>query len=242
LTTDPATDGSPAWSPSGDQVAFTSNQAGNRDIFLRQADGGGREQILVNTSRAETGPEWSRDGRYVLYFRIGGQGAGFDLWFLERKEDGSGWEPRPLLQTPADEIMPKISPDGRYVAYVSNESGQQEVYVQPFPESGHRVTVSTNGGTAPRWSRDGRELFYVEGQTLVAVSVSTEGALTVGEATRLFEDPSLNTGTDTTSFDVSADGRQFILAEPLETGVNAPKPSIHIVLNWYEEFRGRKKN
>ena len=162
LSTAAERDTRPVWSPSGEQVAFTSNRARNNDIFLRQADGSGEEKALASTSLHEDLSDWSRDGKYLLY-QLNDPETGSDLWYLERKEDGGGWEPRPFLQTPFSERAPRFSPDGRYVAYVSNESGQNEVYVQPFPEGGRKVTVSNNGGTKVRWSRDGNELFYVEG-------------------------------------------------------------------------------
>ena len=165
-----------------------------------------------------------------------------DLWYLERNEDGSAWEPHPFLHTPFNERAAKFSPDGRYVAYVSGESGEWEVYVQPFPQGGRRSTVSSNGGTQPRWSRDGTELFYVEGSTLVAVSVSGGAAFSVGSARRLFEHPELRDGRGTASYpqyDVSSDGRQFVLRERVDLGEEAPKPSIRVVLNWFEEFRDR---
>ena len=162
LTSAPERDFRPVWSPAGDEVAFTSDRAGNQDIFLRQADGSGEEKILLATPRPESVSDWSRDGKYLLYHTIDPE-TGADLWYLERNEDGSGWEPHPFLQTPVHQLMPRFSPDGRYVAYLSNESGQMEVYVQPFPEGGRKVTVSSNGGTQVRWSRDGKELFYVEG-------------------------------------------------------------------------------
>ncbi len=140
--------------------------------------------------------------------------------------------------------MARFSPDGRYVAYVSNESGQMEVYVQPFPEGGRKVTVSSNGGRQVRWSRDGKELFYVEGQTLVAVSVSSGSSFSAGSATRLFEHPGLGLGAGILSapYDVSADGQRFVVAEPLGEGADATKPSIRVVQNWYEEFRGREQD
>ncbi len=146
------------------------------------------------------------------------------------------------MQTPFGEYVPRFSPDGRYVAYVSNESGQREVYVQPFPEGGRKVTVSSNGGTKVRWSRDGKELFYVEGQTLVAVSVSSGLSFSVGSATRLFEHPGLRPGRNYAPYDVSADGQRFILAEPVAEGADGPEPSIRVVMNWFEEFRDRQQN
>ena len=237
----PARDYRPVWSPAGDEVAFTSNRAGNEDIFLRQADGSGEEKILAATPRREMLSDWSRDGKYLLYYLTDLE-TGNDLWYLERNEDGSGWEPHPFVQTPFNQHVPRFSPDGRYVAYVSEESGQLEVYVQPFPEGGRKVTVSSNGGTRVRWSRDGKELFYVEGQTLVAVTVSSGSSFSVGSATHLFEHAGLMPGSNYASYDVSADGQRFILAETVGEGTEAPQPSIRVVQNWYEEFRDRRQD
>ena len=119
--------------------------------------------------------------------RIGDAETGFDIWYLERKGEGGDWEPHPYLQTPYAEGLAKLSPDGPFVVYQSNESGRDEIYVRPFPEGGGRTAVSTNGGTQPRWSTDGKEIFYVEGSTLMAVQVSTRPDFSVGSVTRLFE-------------------------------------------------------
>ena len=222
-------------------MAFSSDRAGNSDIFLRRADGSGEEKVLAGTPRRDYVSDWSRDGKYLLYVTMDPE-TGIDLWYLERNEDGSGWEPHPFLQSPLSQIVARFSPDGRYVAYVSNESGQFEVYVQPFPEGGRKVTVSSNGGTKVRWSRDGKELFYVEEQTLVAVSVSMAGDFSVGGATRLFEHPGLLTGGNYAPYDVSADGQRFILAEQVGDGADALEPSIRVVQNWFAEFRGREQD
>ncbi len=146
------------------------------------------------------------------------------------------------MQTPFNQYVPRFSPDGRYVAYVSNESGQNEVYVRPFPEGEGKSTVSSNGGRQPRWSRDGKELLYVEGNTFVAVSVSTSPSFAVGSATPLFEHPGLRPGNNYAPYDISADGQRFILAEPAEEGADAPEPSIRVVMNWYEQFRTREQH
>ena len=240
LSAGPEFDYGPVWSPNGDEVAFTSMRIGptttsTTDIILVRADGGGEEQVLVATSENETVFDWSRDGKYLLYDRLDPE-TGIDLWYLERDADGDGWTPHPFLRTPFDETMPRFSPDGRYVAYASNESDQNEVYVQRFPGGGRKITVSISGGEQVRWSRNGKELFYVEGQMLIAVSVSTGSSFTVGSATRLFEHATLKNSI--TPYDVSADGQRFIVAEPV--GGEAPEPSIRVVLNWYEEFRDRE--
>ena len=132
----------PVWSPSGEEVAFSSNRAGNFDIFLTPADGGG-EELLLATADNEVANDWSRDGNHLLV-NITVPETADDLWYLERNGAGNGWEPHPFLQTPSNEYYAKFSPDGRYVA---------------CPE----VTASSNGGTKPRWRRDGKELLYLEG-------------------------------------------------------------------------------
>ncbi len=168
--------GRPVWSPTGEQVAYRASLGGNLDILVRRSDGSGPEEVLAGTPFGEAVPDWSRDGNYILYQVRNPATLDWDLWYLERSEGGA-WEARPYLEIPEGQTEPKLSPDGRYVAYVSNESGRQEVYVQPFPDGGRRVTVSSIGGTRIRWSRDGTELFYVEGSlesgTLVAVPVTT---------------------------------------------------------------------
>ncbi len=133
-----------AWSPTGEELAFSSSPAGNTDIFLRRADGSGEETVPAATPHDEYLSDWSRDGKYLLY-QLSHPESGVDLWYLKRNEDGSGWEPHAFLQTSFNERAPKLSPDGRFIAYVSDESGQDEVYVLPFPKGGGRTTVSNNG-------------------------------------------------------------------------------------------------
>ena len=228
-----------AWSPTGKDVAFSSHPAGNADIFLRRADGAGDKTVLTATPRDEYVSDWSLDGKYLLYQRRDLEG-GINLWYLERSEDGSGWEPHAFLETSFSERAPVLSPDGRFVAYTSNESGQEEVYVLPFPEGGSRTTVSNNGGRQACWSRDGKELFYVEGGTLMAVSVEASPEFSVGSVTRLFEHPSLAAGITIPQYDVSADGQRFLLAEPV--GEDTAEPAIRVVQNWFAEFKDREQD
>ena len=144
------------------------------------------------------------------------------------------------MQTPFSERAAKFSPDGRFVAYVSDESGRNEVYVRPFPGGDGKWQVSGNGGTQPRWSKDGKELFYVERDTLMAVAVATTPSFTSAAVTRLFQDANL-LGIYDPRYDVSADGRRFVLPEPI-VGAEEKPPSIHIIQNWYEEFRDREQD
>ena len=179
LTFDGALEHRPVWSPAADQVAFSSNRQGNNDIFVRSADGSGEAKALVATRWHEFVSDWSSDGRYILYHRNDPK-TGHDLWYLQRKDDNSGYEPVPFLQTPFRELAANLSPDGQFVAYVSDESGRYEVYVQRFPRGGGKRLVSSNGGGQPRWRRDGKELFYVAHQRLLAVDVTTMPNFSMG--------------------------------------------------------------
>ncbi len=235
VTTDPAIDYRPIWSPDGEEILFAG---GNQDIVLRRADGSGEAQALLDTPATELLSDWSRDGKYILYMVIDPEN-GADLWYLERNQEG-GWEPHLFLRTAFRERSPSLSPDGRFIAYASNESGRDEIYVQPFPKGGRRTTVSNNGGWEPRWSPDGRELFYVEGTTLTAVSVDTSATFSARSRTPLFEHPSL-TNPFYPQYDISADGQRFIIPTPVEDAPES-KPMIRVVQNWAEEFRDREQD
>ena len=237
LTFDGALEHRPVWSPAGDQVAFSSNRQGNNDIFVRPADGSGEAKALVATRWPEFVSDWSSDGRYILYHRNDPK-TGHDLWYLQRKDDNSGYEPVPFLQTPFRELAANLSPDGHFVAYVSDESGRYEVYVQRFPGGGGKQQVSSNGGGQPRWRRDGKELFYVARRTLLAVDVTTMPNFSMGSPRELFESEGLDSPT-VQYYDVSADGQRFILRELME--VDDPTV-IRVVQNWFAEFRDREQD
>ena len=134
LTFDAATDGLPIWSPSGKEIAFRSDRGeGYDNIYIRPADGTGEPVLLVDNPLDERPNDWSPDGKYLLY-SVNDEETGWDIWYLKRKEDGSGFEPVPFLQTSFSEREAQFSPDGRFVAYVSNESGRSEVYGRPRPQ------------------------------------------------------------------------------------------------------------
>ena len=236
LTFNPDHDSRPIWSPTGNEIAFASMREGNYDIFIRPADGSGAAEALVATPFWKGPGDWSADGRFLAY-DLAHPERGYDIWYLRRKDDEQGFDEVPFLQTPFNEQNPKLSPDGRFVAYQSDESGRSEVYVTPFPEGGGKWPVSRNGGEDPRWSRDGKELFYVEGDTLVAVAVGTTPGFSAGEAERLFSEFSLQRGSYP-NYDVSPDGQRFVTVESVENAT----PAIHVVQNWFEEFRGRKQD
>ena len=198
----------PSWSPDGRSLTYSS-YAGPyaKRLVVRSADGGPPRLLPGDPKNYDVWPsDWSRDGGAVLYTRAG-LAAAFDVWV----QPVDGGAARPYLATPARETGARVSPDGRWVAYVSNESGRDEVYVESFPSPGRRVLVSAGGGTAPVWRADGRELYHWREDQLVAVTVASgaDGALAVGGRTPLFRAPYLE-GVHA-NYDVSADGTRFVL-------------------------------
>ena len=226
-----------AWTPSGKEITFTSPRSGNADLFTKPADGSGEAEVLVGTPVRESTPEWSLDGRYLIY-NPRSQETQRDLAYRERQQDGSLGEAVVFLQTEFEDAAPKFSPDSQFVVYTSDESGRFEVYVRSFPGGAGRRQISTGGGTQPRWSRDGTEIFYVERDTLMAVAVATTPSFSANSPQVLFEHPGLFAGSQVSpQYDVANDGRRFVLKETLE---GAKPTSIHVVQNWFAEFKDRQ--
>jgi len=162
-----------------------------------------------------------------------------DLHYLERQANSAASEPVTILNTPAVERVPKVSPNGRFLAYLSDESGRDQVYVRPFPSGAGKWQASVDGGRQPLWSRDGTELYYVDDRTLMAVSVTLEPEFTHGHPQRLFESQDLYNRVASLTYDVSADGQRFLTIAPFPDE-DAPAPTIRVVENWHEEFRERE--
>ena len=238
LTFDPGREELPVWSPSGKQIAFSSNRRGNMDLFVRAADGSGQATLLMDTPQLEFPRDWSADGLVLMYSFSGGQ-TGIDIGYLQRKSEGAAFEPHVFLQTAFTESSARLSPNGRFVAYHSNESGRREIYTREFPEGADKRQISASGGRRPRWRKDGSELFYVEGDTLMVAAVSMNEDFSTGPPRPLFRHPGLRGGE--LKYDVSADGQRFVVIEDVEDE-NAKRPSIHIVQNWFAEFRGREQD
>jgi Tol biopolymer transport system component len=252
LTFDEGYDSHPKWLPAGDAIAFTSDRSGNRELYLRRIDGNSPAEPLLepDPSVRRYPSDWSKDARLALFYeRPVESPLAHDLWYLERRDDGSGYEAVPFLQTPFSEITAQFSPDEKWVAYASNESGRYEVYVRSFPDGGGKQQVSVNGGGRPRWSQGG-EIFYVEESTLIAVPVSTRPTLTIGQPQRLFLSEQLGLLDQIFTYDITPDGQQFVLPEAVQSedasaeaeSGDRPRPSIRIVRNWYEEFRDREQD
>ncbi len=234
VTFDTGDEGSFAWSPSGKAIAYMKRPAGVWQLFVKSLGGSEPPRPLLASNRNEYISDWSTNGKHILYYHYVDE-TGVDIWYLERNERDGEYQAVPFLREPFNQYFPKLSPDGRVIAYSSNDSGRYEVYVRPFPGGDDRRQISTNGGGGPRWSRDGKELFYVEGDALIAVPVTTRPGFSFGSPRQLFRKRYLRDSLPVQKFDVTPDGKHFVVVEPVEDG---PPQKIHLVENWFEEFRG----
>jgi len=237
----------PLWSPDGKRIAFHSARAGKPpNLFWKPADGSGPEERLTTSDHSQTPHSWSPDGQ-VLAFTDIAPTTGQDIWVLPLEGDPSaalrteGRKPRLFLQTTFSEGGAKFSPDGRWLAYGSDESGRTEIYVQPFPGPGGKWQISTNGGTEPFWARNG-EIFYRNGNQLMVVETKTQPGsqpiFSAGTPRLLFEGPYVTTGIAVTNYDVTADGQRFLMVKPVAQQ-GAAANQINVVLNWFEELKRR---
>jgi eukaryotic-like serine/threonine-protein kinase len=233
LTTDPANESYPVWSPDGKQIAFYSNRSGVGDLYRKSTDGSGDEELLLKSNEDKAPLDWSRDGRFILYVYSLTIGAQTDLWILPL--DGKS-KPAPYLATKFSESYGRFSPDGRWIVYVSNVSGQEEVYVSPFLTSmaaNVMTMISAGGGSQPRWRRDGRELYYLSSNNqLMSVEVTIGPSFKAGVPKPLFEapiQPSADPFGALWTWDVTADGHRFLVNEA-PTGSNLSP--LTVVLNW----------
>jgi Tol biopolymer transport system component len=231
----------PAWSPSGDRIFFTRRLPlrEDRSIHAQPADGTGQSQAVVDTHTAAW-PTVSPDGRFIAYTNSGADSVktGADIWYAPL--DGSA-APRLFVNDPSPQADLRFSPDGRYLAYQSAESGRLEVYVKPFPSGQGKWQVSINGGSNPRWLPRGNRLFFFEPglplTKVMEVDVSTTGAFTVG--TPRFVMDFSKAGSLAPGWDVNADGTRFLFARQ---DPNAPRQSspMTVVQSWFGEFRNKR--
>ncbi len=216
----------PVWSPDGARLVFASNRAGQLALFEKAADGTGEARELFRSDAENRAISWSQDGRYLTFYRLDPTTRA-DLWILPLQ---GGQKPFPFLQTPFEERGADFSPNGRWIAYSSDESGRSEVYVSPFPGPGGRWQISTAGGTGPHWRRDGKEIFYLApDDKLMAVSLSEKGAgLEVATPQPLFP-VRLKRWRFGRGYDVTADGKRFVVNTLLSSESGSP---LTLVVNW----------
>ena len=215
----------PVWSPDGSRMAYCRPRNGPPSLHVKSLGGGADRVLLPSAGSMQCASDWSSDGRHLL-FTERHPGTGMDIWLLAAD---SARPPTPLVRTSFRELSPSFSPDTRWIAYSSDESGRPEIYVQPFPGPGERIRVSVDGGTLPRWRGDGGELYYLDAsERLVAVPVGPGSTLQLGAPMPLFRLETGGTPGVAGRYDVSADGRRFLVIAPESDAA----PGATVVLDW----------
>ena len=212
------------FTPDGSSITFASNQ-GSWDIYEFQVDSNQAGQLLLGKDFDQFPESWSRDGRFLAYREIHPE-TSYDIWIWPR-DDGEEWS---FVQSPGNDRFPTFSPNGEWIAYASDEFGRDQVYLCSFPDCSTRKTVSTGGGTEPRWSQDGRELFFRNGNRMWVVEILDPTTMELGDQDTLFEGVHQPRGIFLSSYDVHPDGRFLMLTD---TSGN----EIRVVQNWFEELK-----
>jgi len=193
------------------------------------ADGSGGLERLITSEYREVPTSWSPDGQLMAFVRLNSNKR-IEIWVLRMGDRKA----QPFLQSRFDEAAPGFSPDGRWLAYMSNQSGRYEVYVQPYPGPGGKWQISTEGGTEPVWNPNGHELFYRSGDKMMASEITTQPGFAAGKPRMLFQgqyDPNIPRA----NYDVSPDGQRFLM---IKTNEQESAPTqINVVLNWFEELK-----
>jgi len=233
FTFQPTTDDDPVWSPDGDFVIFDSNPGGRANIFRKNSSGAGSEEVLLKSDTAAYPYDWSSDGRYILYDKPGPKGSR-DIWVLPLTGDRT---PFPYVCANADEIDGRFSPNVRWIAFASNESGKDEVYVQAFPQTGAKWQVSTAGGSSPLWRSDGKELYYISpSKKLMSVDVKTSGPIFEQGIPQALFDADMDVYGLPNRYAPSKDGTKFLVNSSAEGVRRYP---VTVVLNWTGDLTKR---
>ncbi|MCM3875679.1 MAG: protein kinase [Thermoanaerobaculia bacterium] len=235
FTFEPAEEGAPRWSPDGRSIVYFGARGPQQGFYRKQIGGSGVEELLYASETIKRPTGFSPDGNLLAFHQLETE-TNLDIWILPLKGDR---KPFPFLKTNFTEAGAVFSPDGKWLAYNSNESGRNEVYVAPFPGPGRKWQVSSQGGAFPGWRQSGKEILYQEGQSnkIVSVAVTFKGDTPdFGKATELFVATPPLAGI-ASRFDSTADGKKFILVRPNQTRETG---SLTLVVNWPAELRGKK--
>jgi Tol biopolymer transport system component len=232
FTFDAAPDLRPVWSPDGTHIAFQSPRKGVVNLYWKLSSGAGSDELLLESDQEKVANDWSSDGRFLLFSNSDPQTSS-DLWVLPFFGDK---KPFPFLKTPFEERNGQFSPDGKWIAYQSNESGRFEIYIQPFPGPGGKFQISTDGGAQPRWNKNGKEIFYVslDSKMMVApVKLSPDGqSLETSAPVTLFPvriAEGTLPGVARQQYAVSSDGQRFLVNLAADEGAVSP---ITLIYNW----------
>ncbi len=244
VTTKMTTDGvshAPVWTPDGRRIAFRSWKAAVMSMWWMPSDRSGPEERLTSVGKRQSVVSFSPDMNYIAFNQMDpAGGAGSDVWMLPMEGDR---KPQPFVKSKAQEGSARFSPDGKWVAYCTNESSRFEVFVQPWPGPGPKIQVSSEGGTDPIWSRNGRELFYRRGDKMIVVAVTTEPTFRASKPELLWEGHYSHgmssscgfPGATSANYDVTSDGQRFLMVQDLDQ--DAVSTRIVVVVNFAEELR-----
>ena len=246
LTTNPGVDALPIWTPDGAHIVFTSSRDGLApNLFWQRADFTGTAERLATSANSQNPHSFTPDGKnLIVQMTVPGNSTDLHVMAMDALLSGKPatgkMETAPLLHTMAAEVAGEISPDGRWIAYYSNSSGRNDVYVRAFPnvEAGGQFPISTAGGTRPAWSRKGRELFYLDlDGAMMVVPVQTTPTFSAGKPAKLF-DATWWTGQSVRTYDVTADGQRFLaIKDPMSSDSDATPQTFTVVLNWVQELK-----
>jgi WD40 repeat protein len=229
----------PVWNQSGETIAFGSSRGGDNALWITPADGSGEVTKLFDRSASAYPTCWSPDGRWLVAHMLSPT-TGLDIWMIDRDGEGT-----PIVQSRASEIRGQISPDGRYIAYASDESGRLEIYVRTFPDPGRKWKLSEDGGDLPMWSPDGSSIYYWNGRRLMMVPVDLQPRFEPARARQVLE-----TAVDVNDYQIFPDGERFLVVgrttndrqaaisvtRPLGRLFSAESPDLHVVLNWFDDL------
>lgn len=232
LTFSETNDEYPVWTPDGRFIAFSSNRKGPFDLHWKRADGSGEAQLLFANQYNKWQASFSPDGRLLAFYEIT-PSTQRDIWILSLEDHTAS----PFIVTPYNERAPMFSPDGQFLAYVSDQSGRDEIYVQPYAARRGKWQISYEGGGEPLWSRDGKYLFYRNGDAMIEVEIQLQPVFNPGTPRKLFVGEYMS-HPNFSNYDVPLDGQGFLMIKPVE---DASKNQIHVVTNWFAELSNLNK-
>jgi len=233
----------PVWTPDGQRITYTTMEKGGYDLNWKHADGAGDALRLTQDKSPKFPHSWRPDAQVLAFIQFNPDTSWDILTLPIEGNEKSGWkpgEPKPFVNTPAFELAPAFSPDGRWLAYASNETGNYEVYVRPFPGPGDKWQISTGGGTFPKWSRNGKELFYrtPDGKIMVTAYTDTPDSFHADKP-QLWSPGQFTILEGNLSFDLHPDGKRFAVLKAPTTGDTSPVNKVSFIFNFFDELRSK---